>query len=179
LFLHQWHRTKKIDMKKNILSLVAGAALVFAAACNDANDESKNADSTATSGDANSGVSSGSSKVQATSEGRSYILRARGGATASTEGTASASVEYDTVWLQMGTADRYYYLHGPEDRDTLYFDTDEWNAWWSNPETDKEIKAKSGNTKIKVDADGSYKVKDDTSKVKVNEKGKVKVKPKG
>lgn len=79
----------------------------------------------------------------------------------------------------MGTQDRYYTLGGSTGKDTLYYDSDTWKSWWSSPETDNELKAKSGDTKVKIDDDGSWKVKDGDSKTKSDEDGKVKTKPKG
>lgn len=167
-------------MKSKILSLLGVGAIAFAVACNSSSDETKNADSSATgSNESSVSGSTGSASVQTTADGKRYVLRARTGSS-STSGTSSASSggsEYDTVWLYMGTQDRYYTLGGSTGRDTLYFDTDDWKTWWNNPETDNELKMKSGSTKVKVDDDGSWKVKDSASKTKMDESGKVKTKP--
>lgn len=161
-------------MKSKILSLLGAGAIVFAVACNSAGDETTNADTSAVTTDATATTGS-SAGVQTTADGRSYTVRTR-------TGTSSTSTEtttnYDTVWLYMGTEDRYYTLSGNEGRDTLYFDSEEWKVWWNNPETDNELKAKAGDTKVKIDDDGSWKVKDGDSKTKSDEDGKVKTKPK-
>lgn len=170
-------------MKSRILSFLGIGAIAFAVACNSAEDESSNADSAAAATDASVATTDGSAagSVQTATDGRRYIIRQRS-SSGSTSGTSSTSgstgSEYDTVWLYMGTQDRYYTL-GVGGRDTLYYDSDEWKSWWSNPETDNELKSKSGDTKVKIDDDGSWKVKDGDSKTKMNEDGKVKTKPKG
>lgn len=169
-------------MKSRILSFLGIGAIAFAVACNSAEDESGNADSAAAATDASVATTDGSAagSVQTAADGRRYIIRQRSsGSTSSTSSTSgSTGSEYDTVWLYMGTQDRYYTL-GVGGRDTLYYDSDEWKSWWSNPETDNELKSKSGDTKVKIDDDGSWKVKDGDSKTKMNEDGKVKTKPKG
>lgn len=173
-------------MKSTILSFLGIGAIAFAVACNSASDESTNKDSATNSTMDNSasvGTSSVSGDIQTSTDGRKFVLRKRSSsgtsASAASGTTASTGNDYDTVWLYMGTQDRYYTLHGPSERDTLYFNTDEWNAWWSNTETDNELKSKSADSKVKIDDDGSWKVKDDNSKTKMNEKGDVKTKPKG
>ncbi len=169
-------------MKSKILSLLGIAAIAFTVACNNAGDESTAEDSAGTSVDnTTSGDASASANIQTTNDGRRYVLRARTGSS-STSGANGASgsdasasgTMYDTVWVWMGTEDRYYTLGGASGKDTLYYDTENWKSWWSNPETDNELKYKSGDTKVKVDDDGSWKVKDDTSKTKMDESGKVK-----
>jgi hypothetical protein len=172
--------TKKLNMKSKFLSLLGISAIALAVACNSADDESANKDSANAASDATMGSNtSGSATVQTTAEGKRYVLRARTGTSSTSGSTTSGASEYDTVWLYMGTQDRYYTLGGSTGRDTLYFDSDNWKTWWSNPETDNELKSKSGGTKVKIDEDGSWKVKDSTSKTKMDEKGKVKTKPKG
>jgi hypothetical protein len=168
-------------MKSKILSLLGIGAIALAVACNDANDETENADSAnAVNSDVTTSGTTGTASVQTSADGRKYVVRARTG-TSSTSGTTSGSTasEYDTVWLYMGTQDRYYTLGGSTGKDTLYYDSDTWKSWWSSPETDNELKAKSGDTKVKIDDDGSWKVKDGDSKTKSDEDGKVKTKPKG
>jgi hypothetical protein len=175
--------SNKLNMKSKILSLLGIGAIAFAVACNSSDDETTNADSsTVTTTDNTASSATGSASVQTTADGKRYVVRTRTG-TSSTSGTATSGTttgpEYDTVWLWMGTEDRYYTLGGNTGKDTLYFDSDEWKAWWSKPETDNELKAKSGDTKVKIDDDGSWKVKDGNSKTKSDEDGKVKTKPKG
>jgi hypothetical protein len=172
--------TKKLNMKSKILSLLGIGAIAFAVACNSSGDETTNADSaSAASNTAVNAGGSGSASIQTTSDGKRYVLRTRTGTSSTSTGTTSSGTsEYDTVWL-WGTEDRYYTIGGTTGRDTLYFDSDDWKTWWSNPETDNELKSKSGSTKVKIDEDGSWKVKDSASKVKMNDKGKVKSKPKG
>lgn len=150
--------------------------MAFAVACNSSDDETTNADSSATSEVTT--TSTGTASVQTTAEGKRYVVRTRTGTSSTSGSTASESTGpvYDTVWL-WGTEDRYYTLGGGTGRDTLYFNSDEWNTWWNNPETDNELKAKSGKTKVKIDDDGSWKVKDSASKTKMDEDGKVKTKP--
>ena len=163
-------------MKSKILSLFGIGAIALAVACNSSDDETTNADSSAVTTESST---TGTASVQTTADGKRYVVRTRTGSS-STSGTAtsgSTGPEYDTVWLYMGTQDRYYTLGGSTGRDTLYFDSNEWNTWWSNPETDNELKAKVGNTKVKIDDDGSWKVKDSASKTKMDEDGKVKTKP--
>ncbi|MCE3283398.1 MAG: hypothetical protein K0Q66_2135 [Chitinophagaceae bacterium] len=171
--------SKNAFMKSKILSLLGIGAIVFAVACNSADDETDNKDSgnTAENTENKSGVT-GTASVQTTADGRSYVVRTRASTSSGTTGgtSAGATAEYDTVWVYRGTDSRYYTLRGDKGRDTLYFDTDDWKSWWSSPETDNELKLKSGDTKVKVDDDGSYKVKDGNSKTKVNEEGKTKTK---
>lgn len=169
-------------MKSKILSFLGIGAIAFAVACNSADDESANKDSTSTTTTVDNSTTTADASIQTAGDGKKYILRKRTSST-SASGTADASAtagsDYDTVWLYMGTEERYYTLGGAKGRDTLYYNTDQWNSWWNNTETDNELKSKSGNVKVKVDDDGSWKVKDDSSKTKMNEKGKVKTKPKG
>ena len=170
-------------MKSRILSFLGIGAIALAVACNTAEDETTNADSlTETSVDANTTAdASATGSVQTSADGRRYVVRARSGSGSGSGSTASGSTgsSYDTVWLYMGTEDRYYTLGGSTGRDTLYYNTEDWNSWWNNPETDNELKLKSGDSKVKVDDDGSWKVKDADSKTKSDEDGKVKTKPKG
>jgi hypothetical protein len=176
---------KNIIMKSRILSFLGIGAIAFAVACNSSGDESTSKDSTSTTTttvDNTSGSGTADANIQTADNGRKYIIRKRsssGASGSSTSGTATTGSDYDTVWLYTGTADRYYTLGGSKGRDTLYYNTDQWNSWWNNSETDNELKSKNGNTKVKIDEDGSWKVKDDSSKTKMNDKGKVKSKPKG
>lgn len=164
-------------MKSKILSLLGAGAIALTVACNTAEDETTNADTAAaTESAATTGSTAGSASVQTSADGRRYVVRTRTGTSSTSTETTGAS-NYDTVWLYMGTEDRYYTLGGNTGRDTLYFDSEEWKVWWNNPETDNELKAKSGDTKVKIDDDGSWKVKDDQSKTKSDEDGKVKTKP--
>src|SRR5687767_10287744 len=137
--------TNKLNMKSKILSFLGIGAIALAVACNSAEDETTNADSSAVNSDATAatGGASGSASVQTSSDGRRYVVRTRTG-TSSTSGGAATAGEYDTVWLYMGTQDRYYTLGGNTGRDTLYFDSEDWKTWWNNPETDNELKVKSG-----------------------------------
>lgn len=172
--------SKKLDMKSKILSFLGIGAIALAVACNNADDETANGD-TANAGASSESATSGttaSGSIQTSADGRRYVVRARTGTSSTTGGTTSSAPMYDTVWLYLGTQDRYYTLTG-SGKDTLYFDSDGWKTWWSNPETDNELKAKSGDSKVKIDDDGSWKVKDGDSKTKSDEDGKVKTKPKG
>jgi len=170
-------------MKKALFSIIGGTALLFTVACNDANDQSDNADSAAVTTEApveNAGssdftVSAGGDTIRSytTGDGRRYVLRPRRSAAAGTTGTS----EYDTVWTYIGTEGRWYTVGGTDD--TVYFDTDEWRSWWESDKSTDELKSKSGDSKVKVDDDGSWKVKDADSKTKSDESGKIKTKPKG
>lgn len=175
-------------MKSSILSLFGIGAIVLAAACNNSNDEAAGKDSTSTTTtttvDNTTSGSSADANVQTSADGRRYVLRHRtgsGSGSGTTAGSSTGTSDYDTVWLYMGTDNRYYTLHGGNSRDTLYYNTDEWNSWWNDSKTDGELKTKSGNVKVKVDDDGSWKVKDKDAgdKTKMNDKGEVKSKPKG
>ncbi len=168
-------------MKSRILSFLGIGAIALAVACNTAEDETTNADSATMSDESTVGTTDAgaSANVQTSADGRRYVLRTRGGSGSSSTGTSSTSgTSYDTVWLYMGTEDRYYTLGGSAGRDTLYYNTDDWNTWWNNPETDNELKIKNGDSKVKVDDDGSWKVKDGDSKTKSDEDGNVKTKKK-
>ncbi len=184
-FLLSMAETKKLNMKSRILSFLGIGAITLAVACNSSSDDTTNKDSAAASSETS--VDNGTAATATTeagvltySDGRKYVVRTRGGSSASagTSGSSSTttSSEYDTVWLYTGSDSRYYTLRG---RDTLYYNTDNWNNWWNDAETDNEFKSKNGNTKVKVDDDGSWKVKDANSKTKMDEDGKVKTKPKG
>ena len=175
-------------MKSRILSFLGIGAIAMAVACNSSNDESTNKDSastTTTTTTTDNTSASASADVQTSADGKRYVLRHRTSSSStsgketsgSTAGTSSNN-DYDTVWLYTGTDSRYYTLHG---RDTLYYNTDQWNSWWNDAKTDDELKMKSGNTKVKVDDDGSWKVKDKETgeKTKMTDKGEVKTKPKG
>jgi len=168
-------------MTSKILSLLGIAALSFKVACNNADDDATTTDSSsATTTETTTSSTDVSSSFQTTTDGRKYILRPRkASASVSTSGDASATVQYDTVWTWSGSEDRWYTLGGSTGRDTLYYNTDEWNAWWNDEKTDDQLKVKSGNTKVKVEKDGSWKVKDDTSKTKMTDDGEVKTKKKG
>jgi hypothetical protein len=176
---------KNTIMKSSILSFLGIGAIALAVACNSSDDETTNADSTSTTTtttvDNTVATGTGEADIQTSGDGRKYIIRKRttsASTSGSTSGTASSGSDYDTVWLYAGTENRYYTLGGSKGRDTLYYNTDQWNTWWNNSETDNELKSKTGNTKVKVDDDGSWKVKDENSKTKMNEKGEVKTKPK-
>lgn len=169
-------------MKSRILSLLGIGAIALTVACNSAEDETTNADSAAMSTESDVTADAGAAgTVQTSADGRRYVVRTRSGS-GSTAGSSTASgssgSSYDTVWLYMGTEDRYYTLGGSTGRDTLYYNTDDWNTWWNNPETDNELKVKNGDSKVKVDDDGSWKVKDGDSKTKSDEDGNVKTKKK-
>jgi len=171
-------------MKSRILSLLGIGAIALTVACNSGEDEAANADSAALSTEnavSTADASGAVGTLQTSADGRRYVVRARSGSGSASGGTTasgSTGSSYDTVWLYMGTEDRYYTLGGAKGRDTLYYNTDEWNTWWNNPETDNEIKIKSGDSKVKVDDDGSWKVKDGDSKTKSDEDGNVKTKKK-
>lgn len=180
-------------MKSKVLSLLGIGAIAMAVACNSSNDASNNKDSSSTSTSTttvtdNTSSGSSTSGIQTSSDGKRYVVRKRTTSSGSTSASnaggndqASAGNDYDTVWLYSGTQDRYYTLGGSTGRDTLYYNTDQWNTWWNDSKTDDELKTKSGNTKVKVDKDGSWKVKDKDAgeKTKMNDKGEVKSKPKG
>ncbi len=165
-------------MKSRILSFLGIGAIALAVACNSADDETTNEDSLNTSTEGVTADASASGSVQTSADGRRYVVRTRTGSASGTTASGSTGTSYDTVWLYMGTEDRYYTLGGTTGRDTLYYNTDDWNAWWNNPETDNELKVKSGDSKVKVDDDGSWKVKDGDSKTKSDEDGNVKTKKK-
>jgi hypothetical protein len=174
-------------MKSGILSFLGIGAIALAVACNSSKDESNNVDSTTTTStttvDNTAATSTADAGLQTSADGRKYIIRKRTTTTsastsAGTSGEATTGSDYDTVWLYTGTENRYYTLGGSKGRDTLYYNTDEWNTWWNNSATDNELKSKTGNTKVKIDGDGSWKVKDENSKTKMNDKGEVKTKPK-
>jgi hypothetical protein len=170
-------------MKSRILSFLGIGAVVLAVACKNSGDETTNKDSSSTTTVDNKTAtgSSAGADVQTSDDGRRYVLRKRSGSgnATSADNTATTGNDYDTVWLYSGTEDRYYTLHGSTGRDTLYYNSDEWNSWWNNSETDNELKSKSGDNKVKVEKDGSWKVKDGSEKTKMNDAGKVKTKPKG
>ena len=159
------------------------SAIALAVACNSAADETTNADSaTNESMDGTNMSATGSASVQTSADGRRYVVRQRSSSSTSESGSTASGTTgpvYDTVWLYMGTEDRYYTLGGATGRDTLYFNSDTWNTWWNDPETDNELKLKNGDSKVKIDDDGSWKVKDGDSKTKSDEDGEVKTKPKG
>lgn len=157
-------------MKPKFLLFSGITAIALAVACNTAGDETKNEDSAATEGAAADNTATSSPNVHTTGDGRSYMLRPRKAAASASEN------EYDTVWVWHDTQGRYYTIGGATGKDTLYYNAEDWNRWWESSETDNELKLKEGNTKVKIDDDGSWKIKDDTSKTKVDESGKVKTK---